>query len=103
MGDAMVPWTNGILRSSMHRVSHPPGKQGDSVRYSVAYFARPEKTSLMAPLGLSELIGRYRGDVDGVGKRGAITAEEWEAQKGLSLRFGVNKPQGSGGRNVLVA
>lgn len=42
LGDAMVKFTNGLLRSNIHRVVSPPGSQADTTRYSLVYFARPE-------------------------------------------------------------
>ncbi|KAL2830787.1 hypothetical protein BDW59DRAFT_140839 [Aspergillus cavernicola] len=42
LGDAMVKFTNGLLRSNIHRVTSPPGEQADSTRYSLVYFSRPE-------------------------------------------------------------
>ena len=40
LGDAMVPWSGGLLRSNMHRVAMPPGEQKNVERYSVAYLMR---------------------------------------------------------------
>jgi isopenicillin N synthase-like dioxygenase len=42
LGDAMVKFSAGILRSNMHRVVAPPGAQENLVRYSLVYFSRPE-------------------------------------------------------------
>ncbi|KAI9878799.1 MAG: hypothetical protein M1830_010483 [Pleopsidium flavum] len=42
LGDAMVKFTAGILRSNLHRVVSPPCAQGEAVRYSLVYFCRPE-------------------------------------------------------------
>lgn len=42
LGDAMVKFTNGLLRSNIHRVSAPPGDQAEYNRFSLVYFNRPE-------------------------------------------------------------
>lgn len=42
LGDALVKFTGGILRSNLHRVVCPPGEQAKEVRYSLVYFSRPE-------------------------------------------------------------
>lgn len=42
LGDAMVKFSAGILRSNLHRVVAPPGLQESLVRYSLVYFSRPE-------------------------------------------------------------
>ena len=47
LGDAMVQWSGGVLRSNMHRVATAPGKQAGCTRYSVAYFVRPAHTVSM--------------------------------------------------------
>jgi isopenicillin N synthase-like dioxygenase len=41
LGDAMVKFTNGLLRSNLHRVVAPPGEQVVCTRYALVYFARP--------------------------------------------------------------
>ncbi|RAL59813.1 hypothetical protein DID88_000442 [Monilinia fructigena] len=50
LGDAMVEWTGGILRSAMHRVTSAPGDQASVTRYVVGYFARPAGDALMKRL-----------------------------------------------------
>ncbi|PSN70326.1 oxidoreductase [Corynespora cassiicola Philippines] len=42
LGDAMVKFSAGILKSNLHRVVAPPGEQRNLVRYSLVYFSRPE-------------------------------------------------------------
>lgn len=60
LGDAMVKFTNGLLRSNLHRVVAPPGEQEQCTRYALVYFARPgdevplrrvEGGSVIPPLG----------------------------------------------------
>ncbi|KAF5020255.1 hypothetical protein F66182_7733 [Fusarium sp. NRRL 66182] len=75
LGDAMVRWTGGLLRSNMHRVTYSPGNQRFVDRYSMAYFLRPEKSASMR-----RLIGE--GDD---GDAPSMTASEWEAEKTLSF------------------
>lgn len=56
LGDAMVKFTNGLFRSNIHRVVSPPGCQGDSTRYSLVYFSRPEESVMLRRLEGSDLI-----------------------------------------------
>ena len=42
LGDALVKFSAGVLRSNIHRVVPPPGVQGCETRYSLVYFSRPE-------------------------------------------------------------
>ncbi|KAG8161067.1 hypothetical protein KVR01_009331 [Diaporthe batatas] len=51
LGDAFVKWSDGELKSSIHRVTNPPGEQADYTRYSLAYFTRPNNEALLKPLG----------------------------------------------------
>ncbi|KAF7547884.1 hypothetical protein G7046_g8863 [Stylonectria norvegica] len=50
-GDLLARWSNETIKSTIHRVVEPPGKQnGDGVteyppRYSIAYFCNPNFTS----------------------------------------------------------
>lgn len=37
LGDSMVQWTGGALRSNMHRVVPAPGAQSECPRFSIAY------------------------------------------------------------------
>ncbi|KAJ4154476.1 hypothetical protein NW754_001425 [Fusarium falciforme] len=50
LGDAMVKFTNGALKSAKHRVVPVPGEQGEFDRISIVYFVRPANDSLMKPL-----------------------------------------------------
>lgn len=51
LGDAFVKWSDGELKSSIHRVAAPPGNQAKYTRYSLAYFTRPNNDVLLKPLG----------------------------------------------------
>ncbi len=50
LGDGMVKFTNGLLRSAYHRVISPPGAQAALTRYSLVYFARAEDEVLLKRL-----------------------------------------------------
>lgn len=56
LGDAMVKFTNGLLRSNIHRVVSPPGEQAKETRYSLVYFSRPEDEVLLKRLKGSDVI-----------------------------------------------
>jgi isopenicillin N synthase-like dioxygenase len=56
LGDAMVTFTNGLLRSNPHRVVAPYGKEVEQTRYSLVYFMRPENTATMKRLEGSDMI-----------------------------------------------
>ncbi|KAK7423054.1 hypothetical protein QQZ08_009221 [Neonectria magnoliae] len=75
LGDAMVQWTGGILRSNTHRVTYSPGDQRSVDRYSMAYFLRPERNASMK---------RLMGEGDD-GDAANMTAWEWETKKTMSF------------------
>lgn len=102
LGDAMVKFTRGVLRSNIHRVVNPPGEQAEAVRYSLVYFSRPENQVLLKPLEGSVVIG------EGVGQEEEeeVTAEQWILRRALGRR-GVgdfSKSNGTEGvrRTVVV-
>jgi isopenicillin N synthase-like dioxygenase len=55
IGDSLQRLTNDTFKAACHRVTYPPAiKAGDSVaipeRYSVAYFAKPNRAASLLPL-----------------------------------------------------
>ncbi|KAG6919890.1 hypothetical protein DXG01_015598 [Tephrocybe rancida] len=50
LGDAMALFSGGILRSNLHRVVPPPGKQGDFERWSLVFFTRPGNSVILRAL-----------------------------------------------------
>lgn len=85
LGDAMVKFTNGLLRSNIHRVVSPPGPQADSTRYSLVYFARPEDD---VPLRRLEGSSRIPELEEGVVEE-AINSKDWIIRRALGRRVDV--------------
>ena len=75
LGDSMFKWTNGLLKSAMHRVTYAPGKQADFTRWSLAYFAHPENVTLMKRINGSDVIPQLE---EGVIEED-VTAVDWMA------------------------
>lgn len=56
IGDLLSYWTNGLFRSTVHRVVFPPDgdtegdADGDGARYSIAYFCHPMDGALLEPV-----------------------------------------------------
>ncbi|KAH8820729.1 hypothetical protein F5884DRAFT_58795 [Xylogone sp. PMI_703] len=89
LGDAMVKFTNGELKSAKHRVVPAPGEQVHNDRYSVVYFVRPADDVWMEPLEKF----RANGNVEVGGKINELYEEgkifkvgEWMQQR--SKQFG---------------
>lgn len=50
LGDTLVQWTGGILRSCFHRVVSPASQQADYDRFSFAYVLKPDNEAPMQTL-----------------------------------------------------
>jgi isopenicillin N synthase-like dioxygenase len=89
LGDAMVKFSAGVLRSSLHRVVNPPGEQKGETRMSLVYFSRPEDEVLMQSLDGSRVIdeARERNGIDR-GKEEEITAYDWILRRSMNKRAG---------------
>lgn len=94
LGDAMVQWSGGILRSNMHRVATAPGLQAGSTRYSVAYLVRPESNVSMRRLASGDVIPQ---PADGEEDED-IRAQDWEKERAAQFVMGKNQPKSTGGR-----
>ncbi|RYP08958.1 hypothetical protein DL764_001569 [Monosporascus ibericus] len=93
LGDAMVQWTGGILRSNVHRINYAPGQQRYVDRYSLAILVRPERNASMMKRTGGEI-----GDMEDNG----LTAWEWEVKKAMSLARGAAVAQSKGGKPLAV-
>jgi isopenicillin N synthase-like dioxygenase len=84
LGDAMVNFSGGILRSNLHRVVSPPGEQAREVRHSLVYFSRPEHNVILKRLegGLIDKLGVDNGDA----KEG-IRSEDWLLRRHLGRKI----------------
>ena len=87
LGDAMVTFTNGLLKSAKHRVIPAPGEQVNVDRYSVVYFVRPHNSVLMETLPEFEQLGKgvkVAGKFVPEGGK-TLTAGEWMKQRAAQL------------------
>jgi isopenicillin N synthase-like dioxygenase len=87
LGDAMVTFTNGLLKSAKHRVVPAPGDQANVDRYSVVYFVRPHHEVLMEPCekfkDLADNLkvsGKFVPEGDKV-----LTAGDWMVQRARQM------------------
>ena len=89
LGDALVKFTNGLLRSNIHRVISPPGLQADFTRYSLVYFARPEDNVVLKRLEGSDIIPPLaEGE-----QEEEINAKDWIIRRAISKRVGNFKEE----------
>jgi len=87
IGDLLSYWTNGLLRSTMHRVVSPVARNGSTSteRYSIAYFCHPldeaKLEAVPSPIVREAAEESWAGAEDGVvrgieSERGVMTAKE---------------------------
>lgn len=93
VGDTLVHWTGGVLRSSLHRIHKPPGKQGVVPRISLVYPLRPTRDGSMQRLKGSNMIPAL---ADGE-KDETRSTDDWAAWKAQQIRDGEFKAQTIGG------
>ncbi|KAK5445207.1 hypothetical protein LTS15_010298 [Exophiala xenobiotica] len=89
LGDAMVKFTNGLLRSNIHRVVAPPGKQAEYTRYSLVYFNRPENEVMLKRLNTSEMIPPLEHDE----VEEEINSKDWIIRRALGHRIAIHGDQ----------
>lgn len=92
LGDALVKFSDGKLRSNIHRVVAPPGEQGSVTRYSLVYFCRPEDDVTLRCL--------VEGGKEDEGDN--VTAKEWILRRALGRRRpdGWEKSGGTEGQSM---
>jgi isopenicillin N synthase-like dioxygenase len=88
LGDAMVKFSAGILRSNIHRVVNPPGQQENHTRMSLVYFARPADDVILKALDGSFLIDEKRRRDPENHDEEEITSKEWILRRALGRRQG---------------
>ncbi|KAL8702768.1 MAG: hypothetical protein Q9201_004069 [Fulgogasparrea decipioides] len=95
LGDAMVQWSGGVVRSNMHRVATAPGAQMGVERFSVAYLVRPALETSMRRLKGGNVITSGED-----GEEEDICAKDWERMRAAQIINGQNKPKSLGGRRM---
>ena len=86
LGDALVMFTKGVLRSNVHRVVAPPGRQAEATRFSLVYFSRPEDDVILKPLRESALVRERCEDV--VVEDAEADSKTWILRRALGRRMG---------------
>jgi isopenicillin N synthase-like dioxygenase len=86
LGDALVKFTAGILRSNVHRVVPAPAPQDNLTRNSLVYFSRPEDEVVLRRLqgGLIDQQPR-----DEKISEPEMTAQEWTFRRSVGDLKGV--------------
>jgi isopenicillin N synthase-like dioxygenase len=104
LGDALVKFSAGLLRSNIHRVVSPPGAQAATTRYSLVYFSRPEDEVLLGPLVESPIV-KERVEAErrkGVVEERVLNSKEWIYKRAMGRR-GVGRFEDSNGTEGVRA
>lgn len=81
LGDSMAKWTNGLLKSAMHRVTYAPGKQANVTRWSLAYFGHAHNGTLMKRMDGGVIPELTEGE-----EEKEMTAEDWMYVRSTSYK-----------------
>ena len=100
LGDAMVEWTGGVLRSNLHRINFSPGEQRFKERYSVVLLNRPYYEADMRRMEGGRIPAVEVEEELGLeekGGMGRVTMREWELRKMAALKEGRDCAASRGG------
>lgn len=85
LGDALVKFTAGLLRSNIHRVVPPLGEQASLPRNSLVYFSRPEDKVVLKRMRSPVIDMQPASELE----EPELTAHEWIMAKGSGKFPGV--------------
>jgi len=90
LGDALVKFSAGVLRSNVHRVAPAPAPQDKEDRFSLVFFSRPEDSVVLKRLkgGVIDLqpVREEEGQ--------EMTSEEWILKRSVGTLQGVYTHKG---------
>ncbi|RDA90325.1 hypothetical protein CP533_6009 [Ophiocordyceps camponoti-saundersi (nom. inval.)] len=93
IGDLLSYWTNGLFRSTVHRVAFPTassgaieGESASGTRYSIAFFCHPEHASRLEPVP-SQRVKDYRPDAGTLNANPYAERKVMTAEEHLSMRL----------------
>lgn len=92
IGDLLNYWTNGLLKSTVHRVVFPP--HGGDDRYSIAYFCHPANDTKLVPVPSQKISTRDAGDSQGIRSKqdvGDVLTAEQHLKFRLAATYGWGK------------
>ncbi|KAF2105141.1 Clavaminate synthase-like protein [Rhizodiscina lignyota] len=90
LGDALVKFTAGILRSNVHRVTPPPAPQDGITRNSLVFFSRPEDTVVLKRIEGGIIDKQPREEKS----EPEMTSEEWILRRSVGDLKGVYTHKG---------
>ena len=96
IGDPLVQWTGGILRSSFHRVLYAPGEQASCERYSFGYFLKPADEGSMRRICEGDVIPKVEAEEEEY-EASLPDYDHWHRRKTKGIMEGKNNVKTRGG------
>jgi len=95
IGDLLSYWTNGLLKSTVHRVIFPKdARRGGEDRYSIVYFCHPANETELTAVP-SKMVQDRKAEIGKVGYGGGTGEATMNAREHLERRlaatYGVRK------------
>lgn len=90
LGDALVKFSAGLLRSNVHRVAPPLPPQDGLDRHSLVYFSRPEDSVVLRRLKGGIIDAQPQSETQEV----EMTSEEWILRRSVGDLKGVYTHKG---------
>lgn len=95
IGDPLVQWTGGVLRSAFHRVLYAPGAQAPCERYSFGYFLKPADEAPMRRIRNGGVIPKLSKKEE-VEERKMECYDHWHRNKTKGIMQGKNNAKRGG-------
>lgn len=90
-GDAIEYWSNGFIKSTVHRVIMPKVESGkNNERYTIAFFCHPNDSALLTPIP-SPIVLNHKFDKDAHAKHALDHENETTLTAGEHLQMRLNK------------
>ncbi|KAI9254445.1 hypothetical protein BDA99DRAFT_586520 [Phascolomyces articulosus] len=86
VGDQLQEWTNGLFKSTLHRVTFLP-EHAHKDRYSMPVFIHPEDATLLSPIPSSIIPPPSEDVLNGVAKKGEIISAGEHLKRRLDATY----------------
>lgn len=90
IGDLLSYWTNGLLKSTVHRVIFPKDGRGGEDRYSIAYFCHPLDEARLEGVP-SKMVVEHKGRRGEEGEKGRVLTARDHLNMRLAATYGLKE------------
>ncbi|KAK7540335.1 hypothetical protein IWX49DRAFT_507239 [Phyllosticta citricarpa] len=89
IGDLLSYWTDGLLKSTVHRVVFPPELDAGRDRYSMAFFCHPVDDAKLVPVPSPIIKQRVKEGEDGASERAQVLTAKDHLLERLAATYGT--------------